>query len=158
MDEVLRETEVIVRGTIGPGRTYLSKDQMEIYTDYPLINAMVLFDPVVGSSRTPGGSPREIIVTILGGVIQIGGLTFTSRPEALPELPIGAEALFLLKRVDGRYQLAGRYYGAFEIKDDHLKRPFMKKEDFAEGYRGAPVSATAQSWVAAVAKARQGQK
>jgi len=84
-------------------------------------------------------------VTILGGgSIQIGGLTFTHKADALPELPTGAEALFLLKRVGDKYQLAGRYYGAFEIMDGRLKRPFTTKERFASKYRGTSASATTQ--------------
>jgi hypothetical protein len=54
-------------------------------------------------------------VTILGGSIQSGGLTFTLFPEALRELPVGTEGLSLLQRIDGKYQPAGRFFGAFEI-------------------------------------------
>ena len=71
------------------------------------------------------GPAKGIIVIILGGgSIQIGGLAFTHKADALPELPTGAEALFLLKRVGDQYQLAGRYYGAFEITDGQLRKPF----------------------------------
>jgi hypothetical protein len=98
ISKILQDTDVIVRGTIGPPTTYLSKDQRDLYTDYPLINPTILFDPGVSSSRTPGPG-KGIIVTIRGGgSIQIGGLTFTQKDQALPELPTAAEALFLLKR------------------------------------------------------------
>src|SRR5258708_3333775 len=113
MAVVLRETELIVRGTIGaPTKAYLSKDQRSIYTDYPLIKPSVLHDSRVQSSRAPGLGP-EVTVTILGGSIQIGGLTFTLTPQALSELPVGAEGLFLLKRIDDKYQPVGRFLGAF---------------------------------------------
>ncbi len=118
----------------------------------PLINPIVLFDPGVSSSRTPGLAPGSTGTILGGGTIQIGGLTFTSKPEALPELPVGTEGLFLLRRIDDKYQPVGRFFGAFEIADGHLKRPFTTKENFADEYRGAPASATAQSWVAAVAQ------
>jgi hypothetical protein len=131
---------------------------MDIFTDYPLINPIVLFDSGASPSRVPGPA-NGITVTILGGgSIQIGGLTFTSSADALPSLPTGTEALFLLKRVGDQYQLAGRFYGAFEIADDHLRRPFTTKDDFADEYKGRSASATAQSWVAAVAKLHQGRK
>jgi hypothetical protein len=158
MSEILQDTDVIVRGTIGQPTTYLSKDQRDLYTDYPLINPTVLFDPAVSSTGTPGPA-KGIIVTILGGgSIQIGGLTFTQKPDALPELPTGAEALFLLKRAGEKYQLAGGYYGAFEITDGQLRKPFVKKEKFANEYRGTSASATTQSWVTAVAKLHQERK
>lgn len=158
MDRVLRETELIVRGTIGsPTQAYLSEDQRSLYTDYPLVKPMVLYDSRVQSSRTPGRGP-EITVTILGGSIQVGGLTFTSKPEALSELPVGTEGLFLLKRIDDKYQPVGRFLGAFEIADGQLKRPFTRKQAFADEYRGASAAETAQSWVAAVAQQRKTQK
>jgi hypothetical protein len=155
---ILRDTDVIVRGTIGPPRTYLSKDEKDLYTDYPLINPIVLFDPGVSSSRTPGLAPGITVTIFGGGTVRIGGLTFTSKPDALPELPTGAEALFLLKRVGDQYQLAGGYYGAFEITDGQLKRPFTTKENFADDSRGASASATAETWVAAIAKLHQERK
>jgi hypothetical protein len=155
---VLRETELIVRGTIGsPTKAYLSEDQRSIYTDYPLVKPIVLYDSRVQSSRTPGRGP-EMTVTILGGSIQIGGLTFTSIPEALSELPVGTEGLFLLKRIDDKYQPVGRFFGAFEISAGQIKRPFTRKQAFADEYRGASAAATAQSWVAAVAKRHQERK
>jgi hypothetical protein len=158
MAEVLRQTELIVRGTIGsPSKAYLSKDERSIYTDYPLIKPIVLYDSRPQSSRTPGLGP-DIAVTVLGGSIQIGGLTFTLTPRALPELPVGTEGLFLLKRIDDKYQPVGRFLGAFEISAGQLKRPFTRKQAFADEYRGASASATAQSWVAAVAKQHQERK
>lgn len=158
MAEILRQTELIARGTIGsPSKAYLSTDQRAIYTDYPLINPIVLYDSRLQSSRTPGLQP-EITVTVLGGSIQIAGLTFTLIPEALHELPVGTEGLFLLKRIDDKYQPVGRFFGAFEISGDQLRRPFTRKHLFADEYRGAPVSETAQSWVATVAKQHQEQK
>jgi hypothetical protein len=158
MAQVLRQTELIVRGTIGsPTKAYLSKDQMAIYTDYPLIKPIVLYDSRVQSSRTPGLGP-EVTVTVLGGSIQSGGLTFTLIPQGLPELPVGTEGLFLLKVIDDKYQPVGRFLGAFEIVGNQLRRPFTPTQRFADEYRGASASSTAQSWVAAVTKARQSQR
>jgi len=155
---VLRETELIVRGTIGsPTKAYLSSDARSIHTDYPLVKPIVLYDSRVQSSRTPGREAK-VTVTILGGSIHTGGLTFTSIPEALSELPVGTEGLFLLKRIDDKYQPVGRFFGAVEISAGQIKRPFTRKQAFADEYRGASAAATAQSWVAAVAKQRKTQK
>jgi hypothetical protein len=167
MAEILRQTELIVRGSIGsPTKAYLSKDQRDIYTDYPLIKTIVLFDSTVQSFRTPVlGS--EVTVTVLGGSIQraVPGppfrerlLTFTLIPKALPELPTGAEGLFLLKRIDGKYQPVGYFFGAFEISGDRITRPFTQAHGFADEYRGAPASATAQRWVTTVARHHHARK
>src|SRR5262245_2506721 len=84
MADVLKQTELIVRGTIGPPtKAYLSKDQRAIYTDYPLVKPVVLYDSRPRSSSTPGLAPA-ITVSILGGSVEIGGLTYTVIPEALP--------------------------------------------------------------------------
>jgi TonB family protein len=158
MDDVLSETELIVRGRIGsPRKAYLSPDQRDIYTDYPLIKPTVLYDSTAQSSRTPGPG-ADMAVTVLGGAIQRGGLRYTLMPEALPELPVGADGLFLLQLIDFKYQPVARFLGAFEISDDRLVRPFTRKNRFADEYRGASASATARNWVAAVAKLRQERK
>lgn len=158
MTEVLRQTELIVRGTIGlPTKAYLSKDQTTIYTDYPLIKPVVLYDSRGQSSQSPRLAP-EITVTVRGGSIQVGALTFTLISEALRELPVGAEGLFLLKSIDGKYQPVGYFFGAFEISGDRITRPFTQARGFAAEYRGASVSETAQTWVAALAKQHQERK
>jgi hypothetical protein len=157
--DLLREAELIVRGTIGsPTKAYLSKDETQIYTDYPLINPIVFYSSRPQSSGTPGPAPA-IAVTVFGGSVQIGGLTYTLEPKALPKLPVGSEGLFLLRRIDEKYQPVGRFLGALEISNNRIAAPFTRKLLVgADEYRGAEVSKTAQAWASTVAKRGQGQR
>jgi hypothetical protein len=84
-----------------------------------------------------------VIVTILGGTVQIGNLTFTSIHEALPSLEVGDQYLLLLKRAGDTYRIAGNYYGVFQISHGKLFRR-TKKQGFAEGYEGASAQKVAQ--------------
>jgi hypothetical protein len=37
LDVILRDTDLIVRGVVGNPRSYLSDDQMTIFSDYPIV-------------------------------------------------------------------------------------------------------------------------
>ena len=41
--DVLRTTDVIVRGIVDQPRGYLSDDQFDVYNDYPIVNPAILF-------------------------------------------------------------------------------------------------------------------
>lgn len=140
VQEIIRGTDTLVRGIIGPGRAYLSEDQREIYTDYPIEKPLILFQSAPVSSARPGVMPR-ITVTVSGGTVTVGNLTFTSMVDALPTLQPGTECLLLLKRIGDRYQIAGAYYGAFGIEHGKSK-PLTKKQGFAREYDGASAQAT----------------
>jgi hypothetical protein len=117
-DRLLGETERVVRGRVGrPAPSYLSDDQMEIYTDYPIDEPLVLYD-----RDTTNSSKRSsaLTLTLLGGTVTINGLTFTSDHESLQRLQPGSDVLLLLKRVGSRYFIADRYEGAFSIQEGKL--------------------------------------
>ena len=144
-DVVLRDTEVIVRGIVGTPRSYLSDDQMRIFSDYPIIKPAIFFDTEVASSVKPGF--REIVVTLEGGKVTIGGLTFTVTPGALPGLEPGTECLLLLKRVKNKFYIAGDgFLGAFAISGGRMN-PLTRVTDFAPMYRDAAASAAINSIV-----------
>jgi hypothetical protein len=75
LDVILRDTDVIVRDIVGNPRSYLSDDQTTIFSDYPIIKPMIFFDEMVTSSSKPGPPETEIVVTLEGGKITLGGLT-----------------------------------------------------------------------------------
>ena len=144
IDDILADTDLIVTGIVGEPRSYLSDDQMDVYTDYPILNPVVLYQSGVVASRVtnmPG-----IIATVVGGTVMIDGLTFTSTPEALPRLEPGSESLLLLKLRDDHYHLAGTYFGAFGISAGRLT-PLTKKRGFASEYVNAAVPEAAKEFV-----------
>lgn len=150
LDVVLRDADLIVRGVVGNPRSYLSHDETTIFSDYPIVKPTILFDAVIASSSTPGvPEVPEIVVTVEGGKITLGGLTFTVSRDALPGLPTGSECFLLLKRVGGKLHLAGDgSLGAFGINADKHLMPLTGARDFAPAYRGAQATAGVNSMVA----------
>ncbi len=147
VDAVLEQADVIVQGVVGAPRTYLSQDQMNVLSDYPLVRPTVLFDSKVAPLSQPGIPEPEIVVTVRGGKITIGGLTYTERFDALPKLEPGSECLLLLKRVGNRLHIAGDgHFGAFEVEGGRLK-PLTRVHGFAPTYRGMPTVEAAQAIV-----------
>lgn len=145
IDDIVADTDAIVRGIVGEPRSYLSQDQTDVYTDYRLSNPVIAYQSKVLSSPRPG--MPSVIVTLLGGTVTIDGLSFTSRHEALPELPLGAECLFLLKNTDDdHYRIAGTYYGVFAITGGRLT-PLTRKHGFAPEYQGAIAEEGTQAMV-----------
>src|SRR5579862_3069057 len=99
MDQVLSVTDLLVRGVVGPPESYLSDDQMDVYTDYPIADPVVLYEAPAVESKT--AAVQTVTVTLLGGVITIDGLSFTSKHQALPLLQVSTECMFLLRKIGG---------------------------------------------------------
>ena len=142
---VLQQTDLIVRGIVGEPKSYLSNDQTDIFSDYPIKNPTVIFDILV--ARLPQPFPIEIVVTIEGGTVTVSGLKFTMAPGALPNLRPGSECLLLLKRVKDKFHIAGwGYLGAFQILDNKLTA-LTGVRTFGTEYRGMEAPAAISSIV-----------
>jgi hypothetical protein len=150
----LAETDLIVRGVVGEPTTFLSNDEMNIYTEYPLVDTVTLYDSEVAASATPGpASRRPITVAQLGGTMEINGHTFSQFEAGLPPLHPGTECLFLLQRVDGRHYIVGTYHGAFAIVHGNLE-PLAVNPIFEREYRGLTVSEGTAALISHVRAAR----
>jgi hypothetical protein len=133
MDLILTLTSVVVRGTVGSSYSYLSKDETEVLTDYPLINPVVLYQST-GACAPQAGLP-SFTVTLLGGTVTINGLSNTSVHEALAPLRPGTEYLFLLMVDDqNNCRVTGKYYGVFDLSNGGLQPTFARK-NYASEYR-----------------------
>jgi hypothetical protein len=145
---LLDTTDMLVLGRLGEPQSYLSDDQMRVFTDYQLNEPDVFFERTP-SVAAPVGSPRSIIVTQRGGTINVQGIWFTESHDALKPLKPGSEVLCLLKRAGAKYQITGYVedYGVFAVENDLLK-PLYSREDFAPDYRGRPLRDAVQSMVA----------
>jgi hypothetical protein len=95
-----------------------------------------------------------VTATLLGGTVTINGLSFTSSPDALPNLEPGSEYLLLLKRVGSRYHIAGTYFGAFQVADGKVT-PVTKKRGFAPEYSNVPVAEAAERMAQRSSKSRR---
>jgi len=147
---LLDSTDVLVTGRVGKGRSYVSDDQTEIFTDFPLEDATVLFQRVAATSNRPGPQP-PISVTQRGGTVAVDGHTFTQKEGGLPPLQPGTQVLCLLNHVRAKYQIAGWYWGVFVVEDGKL-RPLVTRDDFAPDYRGIALKEAVQSMMAILQK------
>lgn len=140
--DLLRVTDIIVIGTVGEPRSYLTNDQLEIRTDFSLMDPEVIYR----STRVPEtlGKELPVIATQLGGTAVVSGITFTQKEPALPPLAQTMRGLFLLTRVGDKYLIAGKYFGAFAIRDGTLM-PLMSRDDFAQDYRGVNAAEAVES-------------
>jgi len=146
VDRVLEQTDVIVRGTVGQPRSYLSDDLTEVLSDYPLSDAEVLYarSELRGTIDT-----ASFAATIHGGVVEINHLTFSTAHAGLPRLNPGSRAVLCLQKDGARFMIALRFFGAFEITGDELV-PTTTKTGFAPEMRGVPM---AQALAALVTRA-----
>jgi hypothetical protein len=91
LEVVMQTTDAIVRGTLGPRRSYLTDDQMNLYSDYEVLNAVFLY----GEDPTQKITKAGVTLTVLGGQVEIDGLTFTMETSAVPALASGVEYVLL---------------------------------------------------------------
>ena len=83
ISDILKEPTRWLRSGRKP-RSYLSDDQQEVYTDYPILNPSFVYQSVVVTSTKPG--MPTVTVTLPGGSITINGLTYTFKDLGLPHL------------------------------------------------------------------------
>ena len=95
IESVLRETDLIVRGTVGEPRSYLSDDERDVYTEYTMTKPAILYATISLSSRGPGpvqqiavrvGNRWHIVKTFYGAsAIENGSLRPLGRPRFAAE-------------------------------------------------------------------------
>lgn len=135
LESLLSRTSIIVRGTVGNPRSYLSDDQRDIYTDYQINNPGFAYRSDGVAFARPGQAP-PFTVTLLGGRLEVSGVRFTQTEEGLPGLIPGTEVVLLLEEdAKGRYRPVGRIFGAFAVRDGRLT-PLTKKTGFAPEVEG----------------------
>jgi hypothetical protein len=134
VNDILLRTDMVVRGVLGEPRSYLSDDQKDVFTDYPIIDPILVYRARVLTETQPG-LISAMTVTQLGGTVVLNGLTYTQREESLLPLKPGVESLFLLQRVGNRYLIAGTFLGAFSISGGTLTS-LAKDQHFAAEFRG----------------------
>jgi hypothetical protein len=137
--DLLKNTDLVLRGTVGESKSYLSDDKLNVYTDYTILDPIILYESHLTAVHTLGAMPH-IVVTRLGGTIVINGVNFTQTEPALPPLATGIKALFLLQREGEKLFPAGKYLGVFDVTNDGF-RPLVSREDFAPEYRSLKATA-----------------
>jgi hypothetical protein len=136
--ELVHRSDVVVIGTIGEPHSYISEDQYEVFTDYPIRNPRYLYESKSRGGARPGTVP-DISVTLRGGTVLVNGRKYTQKEDALALLQSGSMGLFLLRHVADKFTPAGVYYGAFAVSNGRVM-PLVPRNDFAPEFRNITVS------------------
>jgi len=143
----LASTQTILRGRVGAALpSYISDDQPEVYTDYVIEEPAFLYNPWPQAADRPG-MPASIRVTLPGGTVTGGGLSFRSHYDELPALPAGTDCLFLLTRVSQRFFIINGFQGAFQISNGRLVPLSIAAFAVPTPYRDAEYSQTVSALV-----------
>jgi hypothetical protein len=147
--EFLRQTDLLVAGTVGESRSYLSDDERDVYTDRAIEAVRVYYRRPIAAPAAMLARPgvvleRPIAITELGGTIVVSGTSFTQDERTKAPLTLGMRGLFLLRQKGERYWLVTPTLGAFAIENDRL-RPLATREDYAREYRNVPAGASIQA-------------
>jgi hypothetical protein len=151
LSELLRQTDLVVAGTVGEPRGYLSDDERDIYTDHALTNVRIYYQRSSSgqSSRLalPGVLPEpQLAITELGGTAIVSGRPFTEDVaySGLKKVTSGMTGVFLLKRQGNHYWLTSPVLGAFELVNDRLSL-LAERPDFAREVRAIAADAAIQA-------------
>jgi hypothetical protein len=139
-EELSRESDVVVQGTLVFVRSYLlNPSEDRVLSDYRLASPRVLagaFDSVL--SPTPGpGAPVRIVV--YGGEIQLEGVRVRATDYNSAPIVQGQEYLLFLRhsrlKDPGLYEI---YYGGiFEVSGTRLKPLLKRGDEVFEGSKNA---------------------
>jgi hypothetical protein len=116
MQQMLAETDVVVRGLVGPEVARLSANERAIMTTYELVNPQVSFSKTAVQANRPGIVPRAISLTQPGGTVAIGEFTATVEYDSVPRPRSGMELIALLTDRQGQY-FAAAGIGLFEVRE-----------------------------------------
>jgi hypothetical protein len=138
-EDLLRECDLIVQGTLGEPDSYLAEEGTTLYTDYVVRNAQILFNATLRTTPKPTFVAEEIKLTQLGGTITLEGHPVIVSHSALKPLPPGVEGVFLLVQREGKNFLVRNYFGAYQIQNGAVY-PLAQLAGVAAQVRGKPVA------------------
>jgi hypothetical protein len=134
---VLKQTDFIVRSTIGQGTAALNEAQTDIITTYPLVAPRVLFPPNVDTYRTPGRQQIPLSVSVRGGTALVDGYKVTIGRDDVPALKAGADVILFLRAYQNRYWIAGDT-GVFAVEESKVI-PLMTRRGEHKEFDGQDV-------------------
>jgi hypothetical protein len=112
-EHLVRTVDLIVCGSVTVSSTYMSPDQLEIFTDYSVTPTSI-----VANRQTVPGTP---LIKKWGGVLTVEGVEVRFEDSNVPALPTGTSLVLLLKsNADGTFRLPTDGPGVFEIRDSKV--------------------------------------
>lgn len=131
MAELSQSSDLVVQATLTRLRSYVSDNNMTVFTDYEIVPARILHSRVSSVAAAPGPQPR-LTLTVLGGETIINGTEVTVRNSKLKPIKQGAVFLIFANRVkagESRYLLTKGSAGIFEVINGERVEPLFKRID-----------------------------
>ena len=125
-ESAIRDADLIVQGSVRKLKTYMTNDQMQLYTDFEVLpTSTILARRSLGSTRP--GQVTSIVIRMWGGETEINGLPVTFQNTNFPELPTDRPLLLLLKYRDDveKYELYDNAW-ALALKGGRTLEPLVR--------------------------------
>lgn len=138
---IVGQADLIVEGRVTRQKSYLSRNQKDLLTDFVVTPSRVLAQRgnAPAAVRAPGGlSP--VVMKQFGGQMVIDGVQVTDEDPDAPLLRDGQSVILVLvyNKTESKYELPG-VAGAFTIQQDGLA-PLIKAAPEYENFRGMTVA------------------
>ena len=121
LEQSLPEADLVLHGTVQKATTYLSSDQMDIFTEYLIIPTRVIKQRLSIPTLTPGMQPAApVVVKQWGGTMTIEGVEVSQVDHDTPNLTTQQEVILLLSynKTDKKYRIAPS--GAFIVEQSKI--------------------------------------
>jgi hypothetical protein len=136
-EQILSDTDLVLRGRIGKIESHLSQDGLDIFTTYQLINPQVAFSSKPRVQR-PGES-TVVSFTQHGGTVPIGGFKATLSYDDTAKIATGMEVVALLHDVGGTLVPAAGV-AVFQVRDEVIV-PLSRRAGAHKAFAGKEVGA-----------------
>jgi hypothetical protein len=134
-EPMVSSADLIVHATVRPIRTYLSEDQVELFTDYVVTPLRIMYERSLRPSKTPG-AVAPIALTVWGGRTMLEGVEVELRDKDAPRLDDNSEVvLYLREDTGGSFRLVSEVTGALGVtagKVNFLNREQAYDDRFRE--------------------------
>jgi hypothetical protein len=139
------QSDLVVVSRLVRLQSYLSENKKQIFTDYVIVPSKVLLGRIE-PRPTPGPTPR-MVLTVLGGQINVRGTLITMVNEKSNPIKNEGEFLLFASRVKGgenRFYPTQDSAGLFEIRDGQRVQPLFRRNDVDPEVEGVPFEAIAR--------------
>jgi hypothetical protein len=120
LDQVAARAETILVGTVASGRTFVSPDGKQLFTDYD-ITVELSVKQTVGRGISRGDT---LVVRRVGGVTQIDGVNVVAIENDFPQFKPGERYVLFVRSVPGSsyYTMVHGPEGAFLVSDGSVRQ------------------------------------
>jgi hypothetical protein len=124
---IAKQTDLMVRVTIGRAESHLTADGRSIDTTYELRDPAIIYVRPVFTPIHPAAMPA-LTVTVEGhGAVLIDGYRVSVSRDDTPRFQPDQDCILLLHQVRDGYRLAGGYAGAFEVRSLRQVAPMVNR-------------------------------